>query len=114
MQYSIGATKMDPPTYFFTKLSLLLLYFRLFSPDKIFKYLIMTGIAVCFIAYTTGMFCYIFLNQWLLLKVNDAIGAFNVFSDIYILCIPLTAISRLRLPRGKKIGVMVIFLSGIL
>jgi len=92
----------------------LLLYFRLFSPDKVFKYLILAGIAVCFAVYTAGMFCYIFLNPWLLPKVNDAMGAFNVFSDIYILCLPITAVARLRLPRVKKFGVMLIFLSGIL
>lgn len=76
--------------------------------------MILAGIVFCFVAYTTAMFCYIFIDAVRLLKVNDAIGAFNVFSDVYILCLPIMAVSKLQLPTRKKIGVIMIFLSGIL
>lgn len=113
-QYSTLAAKLDSPIYFLTKLSLLLLEIRLFSPDRIFKYLILAGIVLCFLAYTAFLFCLIFFKDVLLLKVNVVMGAFNVFSDICILCLPMLAVSQLRLPRGKRFGVMLIFLSGIL
>lgn len=111
-KYNIAINYVDTPAYFFTKLSLLLLYFRLFSPAKLFKYLILAGIATCFLAYTTCMLSYIFLDPLLLLKVNYATGAFNVFSDLYILFLPIVAVSQLQLPKAKKLGVMLIFLSG--
>lgn len=76
--------------------------------------MILAGIVFCFVAYTTAMFCYIFIDPIRLLKVSNAIGAFNVFSDIYILCLPIMAVSNLQLPTRKKIGVIMIFLSGIL
>ena len=60
------------------------------------------------------MLCYIFLDLLLFPKVNDALGAFNVVSDIYILFLPIVIVSRLQLPRAKKIGVVLIFLSGTL
>lgn len=45
---------------------------------------------------------------------NYILGAKNVGSDIFILIIPVLAVSNLQLAIGKKIGVMAIFLTGSL
>jgi hypothetical protein len=44
---------------------------------------------------------------------NLPFGAFNVASDFYILIIPIPAIVKLRLPLGKKVGILLIFLTGL-
>lgn len=43
---------------------------------------------------------------------NVMFGVFNVLSDIYLLVIPIPAIIQLRLPFRKKIGILMIFLTG--
>ncbi|KAF2259368.1 hypothetical protein CC78DRAFT_621089 [Lojkania enalia] len=48
----------------------------------------------------------------LVMTYNVAQGAFHVFSDFYLLLIPIPAILKLHLPRRKKIGVFLIFFSG--
>lgn len=49
---------------------------------------------------------------------NDAIlvsgGVINVVSDFGILLTPLVLISRLQMPRAKKIGVSAVFTTGFL
>ena len=41
-------------------------------------------------------------------------GAVNVGSDLYILCLPIPGVWQLQAPLSKKIGISVIFLTGIL
>ena len=96
------------------KLSLLLLYLRIFAPDKVTRYLIYVGMTFCFLAYTVLMFLNIFSDVETVIDTNKALGAVNLFSDIYILCVPTTAISKLQLSVRKKIGVMLVFMTGIM
>lgn len=79
------------------KLSLLLLYLRIFAPDKITRYVIYVGMAFCFLAYTTMMFLNIFGNWQGLVDTNKVLGVVNLTSDIYILCIPFAAVTKLQL-----------------
>lgn len=44
---------------------------------------------------------------------NILMGAFGVFSDFYLLIIPLPAILKLHLPSKRKLGVLGIFLAGL-
>lgn len=39
-------------------------------------------------------------------------GIVNVVVDFYLLLIPLPAVYKLRMPRKRKTGLMLIFLSG--
>ncbi len=41
-------------------------------------------------------------------------GAVNVWSDLYILRLPIPGVWQLQLPLGKKIGVSAMFLTGLL
>ena len=103
-----------PPTMLSLKLSLLLLYLRIFAPDKVTRYLIYFGMTFCFLAYTVLMFFNIFSEVETVIDTNKALGAVNLFSDVYILCVPTTAISKLQLSVKKKIGVMLVFMTGIM
>lgn len=41
-------------------------------------------------------------------------GLFNIFSDFYLLVLPLPAIWHLQIPIGKKVGIIMMFLTGLL
>lgn len=103
-----------PPTMLCVKLSLLLLYLRIFAPDKATRYLIYLGITICIGAYSTLMFLAIFLNVVLLIATNKALGVVNLSSDVYIFFVPMAAIMKLPLSTKKKVGVMLIFMAGIM
>ncbi|MCJ1454230.1 hypothetical protein MMC28_004582 [Mycoblastus sanguinarius] len=115
LRYAAIATVIVQPTIYFTKLSLLLLYYRLFSPNRRIKHWILFGIVFCSVAYTlmTAIYIlYIFWHNEQLHYVNDAVGAINLLTDIYLLCLPIAAVSKLQLPTRKRIGIIAIFLTG--
>ena len=94
------------------KLSLLLLYLRIFAPDKAARYLIYIGVVICVSAYTTLMFLTIFVDVDTLIKTNIALGIVNFVTNVYILCVAIAAVSKLQLSTQKKIGVILIFMTG--
>lgn len=107
---------------FFTKLSLLLLYYRIFAPDRMTKYLVFLGILYCFVLYTSYLLLTFLLcqsqiaslckHQWnLFLLVTSGL---NVFGDFYLLIIPLAAVAKLRMPFRQKLGVSAVFFTGLL
>ncbi|KAL8759901.1 MAG: hypothetical protein Q9184_003485, partial [Pyrenodesmia sp. 2 TL-2023] len=107
---------------FFTKLSLLLLFYRIFSPDRLTKYLVIFGILFVFILYTTFLLLTFLLCQsslvpscaaeWTLFVLITS--GLNILNDIYLLMIPLAAIARLQMPPRRKLGVSAIFFTGLL
>jgi hypothetical protein len=48
-------------------------------------------------------------SQW-----GVASGTVSVATDILILCLPIQVIKNMRLPLTKKVGLMIVFLSGVL
>ena len=108
------------------KISILILYLRLFAVNKIFRYL----------TWTTMFFVagYLFANLWTQIfgcsprskywlpdtpghcidytKAGLAYGAMNVVSDLIIFILPLPIVWRLKLTRREKAGVSIIFMSG--
>ncbi|KAL8972881.1 MAG: hypothetical protein Q9183_000308 [Haloplaca sp. 2 TL-2023] len=112
------------PTMFFTKLTLFILYYRLFNPSKIMRYLIYFGIGFNFLFYTIYLFIYALMcpntserAATCTGRVKDlgvATSAINVVSDFYILVIPLAAISGLQLRAKRKWGLIAIFFTGFL
>jgi hypothetical protein len=116
----------------FVKLSLLLLYNRLFRPAKSIRIPIWLGIVVITMFY---MICNILTLVFCLprsgeggwgaikytercgtqyLKLTTGQGVFSVASDFYVLFIPVGTIMRLQLSLKKRIGVTSVFLSGLL
>lgn len=96
------------------KLSLLLLYLRIFSPDKVTRYLIYAGMTFCIGAYVTIMFVTIFTNVISLIAANKTLGVVNFTSDVYILFVPLTAVAKLQLSTKRKIGFILVFMTGVM
>ncbi|KAI8633623.1 hypothetical protein F5Y19DRAFT_470864 [Xylariaceae sp. FL1651] len=122
----------------FVKVALLVLYFRVFAPDKTARNMIWAGIITIVIFYILAIiinirFCVPISmttpvpdpNAWIkkleastcsqpVYNLNASVGLFGVLSDLYVLAIPVSMVSRLRLPRNRKIGIMGIFLTGLL
>lgn len=105
------------------KFSILLLYLRLFSVNEYFRY--------CTWAVMTFVFGYLFANLLTQLfgctpivehfghcvlstRVGLAYGSMNFISDIFIIVLPLPIVWRLQLSRKEKLGVTLIFMSGVM
>ena len=118
------------PSILMAKLSLLLLYLRIFHANVKLRYFIQFGIGFLSLFYTGTLIAYAILSipkpgqsqLAAILSVDTARdiplgitqGAVNVVSDFYIFCLPIPVIWKLQLPRGKKIGVLAIFMTGLL
>lgn len=116
------------PTLCFTKLSLLLLYLRIFSPNRGTRYAIYLGIVVNVLFYAACTVIYGALciprhgRTWLetaqtarcrkTIHMDYPTGIFGVISDLYILILPMPTVFNLHLPIKKKIGIVAIFMTG--
>ncbi|KAI1150710.1 hypothetical protein F4825DRAFT_452225 [Nemania diffusa] len=122
----------------FVKTALLALYLRVFSPNVIARVMIWVGVTTIVIFYITSIilnirFCVPISmttpvpNQdaWAkklkasscsqpVYNLNAAVGLFGVVSDLYVLIIPVSMVYKLRIPRNRKIGILGIFLTGLL
>lgn len=112
---------------FLVKLSVLLLFFNLFGVNKTMRYLIYLGIgfqAACSAAYTgygiaaiaecvdaASLQRSICINTWI---VTIFTASVNVLTDVYILILPIVMVLRLQLTPRRKIGVISIFMVGLL
>ena len=122
---------MYGPVAFCAKLSLFLLYYRLFSRHQWIRYMVYLGIGSAFALYTAGMIVYGYLclprrgQSWIeaglssrcheqFIMVGYIRGPFNVLSDLFLLLLPLPAVWQLHLPLGKRLGISGIFLTGSL
>lgn len=116
------------PTMFFAKLSLFLLFLRIFSCNRPTRYAIYLGIMVnClfYIAVTLvfGIDCVRRPGKsWLAtassarcqstVVINYIQGGFGVVSDIYIFVLPLPVVLGLHMAPRKKLAVFATFLTG--
>lgn len=116
------------PTYLFVKLSALLLYTRIFSVTRKLRWSIWVGIILQVIGYaaftghaialtaicintktaTTNTLC---LNSY---KVTYTQSLFSVFTDFYVLLLPIGVLLKLQMSLRRKIGVILIFMTGLL
>lgn len=119
-----------PPTIFFTKLSLFLLYFRLFGPNLRIRYLIYFGIVFTALFYIACMLVGVIscspskgqtrLAAALSSRCNNTktlsyvMSIVNIISDFYLLCLPIPVVWTLQLQVRKKIGVIAVFMTGIM
>lgn len=116
--------------FLFSKVSVLLLLFRLFSPTRKFRYLVFIGIiwattislttsvvagALCapwpgesFSSLTVARRC---THQGIWAVVQ---GALNVALDFYILYLPIPLVWQLQMGQRRKIGVTAIFMTGFM
>lgn len=112
------------------KVSILLFYNRLFGINKRFR-LISYGVMAFVVSYcVASAFTIVFQctppkATWNLLlrvtshclsiiKIDIAIGAFNIASDIFILFLPIPMLWQLRMPVSQRLGLIVVMTTGIL
>jgi len=109
------------------KLSILLLYLRVFTPVYIRKATYTVFVAVVLISlwsvFSSILFCIPVARFWdakidgscLPLQPRWISGAtLNITSDFFILILPLTVVGRLGLPKRQKIGLYLVFALGFL
>lgn len=110
------------------KVSILLLYYRLFSVNARVRYLIWAGILLQIIGYTAFTGCAIGIevicstptaaqtNPYCLntYKVTYTQSLFSFLTDVYVLLLPIGVVSRLQLSFRRKMGVIMIFMTGLL
>lgn len=118
------------PAVFFAKLSLFLLYLRIFSPDRWTRVMIYLGATACFVCYMATAVTMTALcvprhgESWFIAllssRCHKAItmtyvqGIFNIVSDFYLLLLPIPVVWKLQLTLRKKIGISAIFMTGLL
>ena len=119
-----------PPAILFTKLSLFLMYLRIFSPSRQIRYLIFFGITIIVLFYTACLLIEVIdctprpEESWIVAQESKrceqdktlgyVMAAFNVLSDFYLLAIPLPIIWKLQLALRRKIGISIVFMTGFL
>lgn len=110
------------------KMSILVLYLRLFAVNKRFRYV--TWAMMFFVCgyllsnFWTQIFgCSPRSKYWLpdtpghcinYTKAGLAYGSMNVASDLLIFILPLPIVWQLRLPLKERLGVSLIFMSGVM
>lgn len=120
-----GTSIIYPVVIFFVKMSILLLYHRLFGVHRAVRVAVWAGAVffiLFYIAYLGVQIAYLVecTNSTSLLKapcnsiygVTIFQGALNVASDIYVLCLPLPYLIKLHVSQRQRIGLLVIFLAG--
>ena len=130
-QYLLIQQILYGPAFFFIKLSILLLYLRIFSPRRCARNFIYTGMLVVFLCNLSVTILFPALcaprkgENWLSSYMSDrcknhtidsliASAVLNFATDIYILVIPLPIVWKLHLSTKKRIGLIFIFATGIL
>jgi hypothetical protein len=126
-----------PPTVWLVKATLIFLILGAFRSIKWLRLLCWVGLVTTFIFYTINIIVQIvscrprggtdrvsFLagmasrecadSTAMIQRVSIATGIFGVISDFYILIIPLPAVLKLQIRKKQKLGVLLIFSSGVL
>ncbi|KAL8712350.1 MAG: hypothetical protein Q9220_003501 [cf. Caloplaca sp. 1 TL-2023] len=118
------------PFIWLIKLSLFLLYLQIFNPLRYLRYLVWIGVTVTILFYLPASIAKVVLcaprrNETYAQAyatarcgdsktINVCIGVFNIISDLYLLVLPIPATLALQLPRRKRIGALVVFMTGLM
>ncbi|GAW14664.1 hypothetical protein ANO14919_040670 [Xylariales sp. No.14919] len=98
------------------KLAILLLYFRIFQPNRLVRWGIHFGFVIVSTTYTAWLFVFIFTSAY-----NDKTGsylswaqsAFNVATDVYIFILPISGVVKLHASTKRKVGIAGVFSTGL-
>ena len=112
----------------FSKLSLFMLFLRVFLPNRKLKHMIYLGITVITLIFISVIVVATTLcaprhgEYWDSPAVASRCGKegvyaviqgpFNILIDFYILYLPIPILYKLQLQKKKKIGIMAIFMTG--
>lgn len=133
IQWDYVAEIVYGPTIFLVKVAILLQYLRLFAPKKTVNPVMFVGaraiIAITLVYYIISTSITIFactpreklwnplVTEGHCLNNNIAVlftCLFNIVSDVLILVLPARSVWRLRIPRRKKVGIVLLFATGLL
>ncbi|KAG6363982.1 hypothetical protein INS49_009085 [Diaporthe citri] len=131
LELIIMALVTNPAAAMFVKLTILTLYFRIFQPSRWAHHLILAGSIAVAVFYLVTIITLLALcvpsrgETWLAkasfgtcptvqVRIARSQGFFGLFSDVFILVIPLWQVSQLSLPPKRKAGVMLVFFTGLL
>jgi hypothetical protein len=108
------------------KLSISLLYLRIFGVQKSFRYMVYAGVAFCAVFYTayvaiqisTTVLCVdaASLSRPIFAQIHVIVvttGVVNVFTDLYLLGLPIRPVTQLKLKSRQKLGLLSIFMAGL-
>lgn len=122
-----GVGIIYPIVILFVKLSLFLLYLRVFGVRRTFRFLVYGGITFCVLCYTaytgysigTTVLCNgIEAEAHALCKNANVItvfsGAINVVTDFYLLALPVVPLTQLHMQTRRKLGLIAIFMTGFM
>ena len=109
------------------RIALLLMYIRLFGSNKYFRYA--TWAVMCFVTgyLSSNLLTLIFgctpvTKYWkpeqpghciILIQADYAYGSMNVVTDVLVFLLPLPMLWQLQLSRKEKIGLILVFMAGI-
>ncbi|KAI0395441.1 hypothetical protein F5Y17DRAFT_198497 [Xylariaceae sp. FL0594] len=129
-KYRFAGNTLQALAYFTSRLPILLLYLRLFGTRKSFRFAVYFAIAAAFGLYLTSIplisyFCTpspggdwgsldVFAKCKRLLDWALVQGSGDIALNVYILLLPVPPIMRLHMPLNKKLGILAIFLTGLL
>lgn len=115
------------PTVFCVKLSMFLLYLRIFAIDRTLRYMIWGGIlfnALFYAGLTASAIALQFLctspsgkrntlclNNYKITMLSTVV---SVITDFYVLLVPIKGVLGLKLSNHRKLGVILIFMTGLL
>ncbi len=119
------------PAIFLAKLSILLLYLELFRVKKQARITVAIGVTIITAQCLATIIGYSVLcvpkpgESWLMhtstykCRVTATLfgvgmGAISVFSDLYVILIPLPVVWKLQVATRKKVGVSIVFITGLL
>ena len=112
------------------KVSLLLLYLKIFRPNVGLRYCIYVSLGFISLFYSGTFIAYAVLSipkpgqsqLAAILSVDTAkdiplgimLGVVGATTDFFLFCLPIPVVWKLQLPLRKKIGVLAIFTTGLL
>ena len=121
-------TITNPVILFLTRVSILLLYMRIFKVDRILRAAIYLGFLLTTAFYITALGFGIRaiiecvgplwftkkLCEIVQLPLYTALFSFNIAMEIYLMILPVSRILKLQLSLRRKIGLCIVFASGFL
>ena len=124
----LGAV-LIPPAMIFIKLTFFLVYLQMFRPFAWLRFCVYIGSATT-TAFHLGVWIYLLVSltprngqSFMTVARSSAysksqrtsvtIAGVRVATDLYLLVLPIAAVVQLQLPTRRKIGVILIFLTGL-
>ena len=129
-QPSYIMTILASPTLLFIKMSFFLFYYQVFRPLRWLRISVYFGATLTCAFYGAATIAQLILatpkpaQTWIDFMLSGGSRKFNILSvplsavglgvDIVLLAMPIGAVSRLQLPIKRKIGILSIFMFGLL